>query len=133
MAPARRRLRGSRRGFDDRCLKSGDAMIGLAEASVSSGADTCAITNVADISPGEIRLGVICRQKPGTQGLRIRNLGGTTIYETLGTEAIILKKIDDHTVSLQKSRNGEFIDSGKQLSYCGEDAQRMHAQQKAKE
>jgi hypothetical protein len=117
--------------FDDRCLKSGDAIIGLAEASVSSGADTCAITNVADISPGEIRLGVICRQKPGTQGLRIRNLGGTTIYETLGTEAIILKKIDDHNVSLQKSTNGEFIDSGKQLSYCGEDAQQMHAQQKA--
>jgi hypothetical protein len=56
---------------------------------------------------------VICHQKPGTQGLRVRNLGGQTIYETLGAEAIILKKIDDHTVSLQKSMNGEFIDSGK--------------------
>jgi hypothetical protein len=74
---------------------------------------------------------VICRQKSGTQGLRIRNLGGTTIYETLGTESITLKKIDDRTVSLQKSMNGEFIDSGKQPSYCGEDAQRMHVQQKA--
>jgi hypothetical protein len=119
--------------FNDRCLKSGDAIIGLAERSVSSGPDKCAISNVTDTSPGEIRLDVICNQKPGTQGLLIRNLGGRTIYETLGAEAIILKKIDDHTVSLQKSRNGDFIDSGKQLSYCGQDAQRMHAQQKAKE
>jgi hypothetical protein len=59
-------------------------------------------------------------------------LGGTTIYETLGTEAIILKKIDDHTVSLQKSTNGELIDPGEQLSYCGLEAQRMHAEEKAK-
>jgi hypothetical protein len=118
--------------FDDRCLKSGDAIIGLAEASVSSGADQCAITNVTDTSPGEISLGVICHQRPGAQGLRIRNLGGTTIYETLGTEAIILKKIDDHTVSLQKSTNGELIDPGEQLSYCGLEAQRMHAEEKAK-
>jgi hypothetical protein len=117
--------------FDDRCMKSADAVIGLAEASVSTGADTCTISNVSDTSPGEISLSVICHQKAGTQGLRIRNLGGTTIYETLGRESITLKKIDDHTISLQKSTNGELIDSGKQLSYCGQDAQQMHAQQKA--
>jgi hypothetical protein len=61
--------------FNDRCLKSRDAIIELAEHSVSSGADTCSISNVTDTSPGEIRLGVICHQKPGTQGLRIRNMG----------------------------------------------------------
>jgi hypothetical protein len=118
--------------FNDRCLKSGDAIIELAGRSVSSGADKCAISNITDTSAGEIRLDVMCNQKPGTQALRIRNVAGQTIHETLGAEAIILKKIDDHTVSLQKSKNGDFIDSGKQLSYCGQDAQQMHVQQKAK-
>jgi hypothetical protein len=47
------------------------------------------------------------------------------------SENITLKRIDDHTISLQKSTNGEFTEPGKQLSYCGQDAQEMHAQQKA--
>jgi hypothetical protein len=118
--------------FDDRCLKSADAVIGLADASVSAGAETCAISNVADTSPGEIDLTVTCRQSSGAQGLRIRKLGDTTIYETLGRESIILKKIDDHTISLRKSTNGESSEPGKKLSYCGQDAQQMRAQQKAK-
>jgi hypothetical protein len=110
--------------FDNRCLKSADAIIGLAEHSVSSGVDTCAVTNVTDTAPGEIWLGVTC------QGLGLRKVGGQTIYETLGPQGIILKKIDDHTVSMQKSGRGDFVDPGKQLSYCGQDAQQIHAQQK---
>jgi len=49
------------------------------------------------------------------------------------SETIILKKIDDNTISMQTSKNGNFIDPGAQLSYCGQDVQQMHAQQKAKE
>jgi hypothetical protein len=67
----------------------------------------------------------------GYSGPAHQKYGGQTIYETLGAETIILKKIDDHTVLLQKSKNGDFIDSGTQLFYCGQDAQRVHAQQKA--
>jgi hypothetical protein len=48
-----------------------------------------------------------------------------------GPDTIILAKIDDRTVFVQKSRNGNFTGPGKKLSYCSEDVQKIHAQQKA--
>jgi hypothetical protein len=116
--------------FEDRCLKASDATIEIAERSISSGTDKCNVTFIRD-EPSAIRMFATCSREPSAQGSIGRTgEGGSTLAPT-GSETIILKKIDDHTVSLQQSTNGEFIDSGKQLSYCGEDAQRMHAQQKA--
>jgi hypothetical protein len=77
------------------------------------------------------RMFAICRRVPSAQGLTGGTGVGGSIPAPTNSETIILKKIDDHTVSLQKSTNGDFSDSGKQSSYCDEDAQRMHAQQKA--
>jgi hypothetical protein len=116
--------------FEDRCLKASDATIEIAERSISSGTDKCSVTFIRD-EPNAIRMFATCSREPNAQGSISRTgEGGSTLAPT-SSETIILKKIDDKTVLLQKGKNGDFIDSGKQLSYCGQEAQRLHAQQKA--
>ncbi len=77
-----------------------------------------------------IRLFATCSQEPNSQGSTGRSGDGGSILSR-SSETIILKKINDNTVSLQKSKNGHFIGSGAQLSYCGQDAQRMYTVQKS--
>lgn len=113
--------------FDDRCLKSGDAIFRLAQSSVSSGGASCYISKMADAPPYGMKLTVICNQS-GTQGLVMRTVDGETTFEPAGTETMIVKKIDEQTVSLQKSRNGQFPEPAQQLSYCPEAAQRGFAE-----
>jgi hypothetical protein len=110
--------------FEDRCLKASDATIEFSERSISSGTDKCSVTFIRD-EPHAIKLFASCSQEPNAQG----SIGRVALPSS---ETILLKKIDDNTISLQKSKNGNFIDPGAQLSYCGQDVQRMHAQQKAK-
>jgi hypothetical protein len=114
--------------FEDRCLKAGDAIIEFAERSISGGTDKCSVTFIRD-EPNAVRLFATCSREPNAQSSIGRIGEGGSIPALPSSETIILKKIDDNNVLLQKSKNGN-IDSGKQLSYCGQDAQRMHAQQK---
>jgi hypothetical protein len=116
--------------FEDRCVNASDATIEITERSISSGTDRCNVTFIRD-EPNAIRLFATCGREPDAQGSTGRTGEGGSIPASTSSETIILKKIDDNTVLLQKSKNGNFIDSGKQLSYCGQDAQRMHARQKA--
>jgi hypothetical protein len=117
--------------FEDRCLKASDAIIEFTERSISSGADKCSVTFVRD-EPDAIRLFATCSQEPNAQGSIGRIADGGSIPALPSSETIILKKVDNNTVFLQKSKNGSFIDPGAQLSYCGQDVQRIYAQQKAK-
>jgi hypothetical protein len=96
---------------------------------VSTGADKCSVTFIRDELDG-IRLFATCSQATNSQGSTGRSGDGGSILSR-SSETIILKKINDNTVSLQKSKNGTFIDSGAQLSYCGQDAQRIYATQKS--
>jgi hypothetical protein len=106
--------------FEDRCLKASDATIEFFERSISS----CSVTFIRD-EQNAIKLFASCSQEPNPQG----SIGRVALPSS---ETILLKKIDDNSISMQKSKNGSFIDPGAQLSYCGQDVQRMHAQQKAK-
>lgn len=116
--------------FDDQCLKGGDAAIALSERSIVSGADKCNVTFVRN-EPDAIKLFATCNQPPNAPVPMIKTTNGGLIPAPANSETIVLKKIDDKTVFIQKSTNGNFADAGKQLSYCGQDAQKMHAQQKA--
>jgi len=117
--------------FEDRCLKASDATIEFSERSISSGTDKCSVTFIRD-EPDAIKLFATCSQEPNPHGSIGRIGDGGTTSALPSSETIILKKVDDNTVFLQKSKNGSFIDPGAQLSYCGQDVRRMHAQQKAK-
>lgn len=116
--------------FEDRCVNASDATIEITERSISGGTDKCSVTFIRD-EPNAIRMFATCSPEPDAPGSTGRTGEGGSIPASTSSETIILKKVDDKTVFLQKSRNGDFIDSGKQLSYCGQDTQRMHAQQKA--
>jgi len=107
--------------FEDRCLKGDDATIGLTERSISSGADRCNVTFIRD-EPNAVRLFVTCdRQQP--------NAPGSTASRS--SETVILRKAGDKTILMQRSTKGEFIDSGRQLAYCGPDVQKARVEQKA--
>ncbi len=118
--------------FNDRCMKSGDAIIGLAQNSVSSGADSCYVSNVTDAPPYAVKLSVICNQS-GSSGMVMRTVNGQMTFEPAGAEAMIVKKIDDKSVLLQKTQNGQFTQPGQQLSYCAEEVQRAQVPSRKKE
>lgn len=91
----------------------------------------CSVTFIRD-ELDAIRLFATCGQEANAQGSIGRIGDGGSTLAPPSSEAIILKKIDDKTVFLQKSKNGNFVDTGGQLSFRGPDAQRTYAQQKAK-
>ncbi len=117
--------------FEDRCLKSSDAIIEMTERSISSGTDKCSVTFIRD-ELDAIRLFATCGQEANAQSSIGRIGDGGSPLAPPSSEAIVLKKIDDKTVFLQKSKNGNFVDAGEQLSFCGSEVQRTYARQKGK-
>ena len=101
------------------CQKNGDAVIELSERSISIGSDKCNVTFIRD-EPDAIKLFATC-------------IGAADALGSVspGPDTIILAKIDDRTVFVKKSRNGNFTGLGKKFSYCSEDVQKIRAQQKA--
>jgi hypothetical protein len=109
----------------ERCLKSGDLIVGLAKKSVSSGAASCAISNITESPPDGINLGLNCERKLGAPALAGDD---RKIRERSVAEAMILRKVDDQTVSQRNTHGGEFTEPERQLSYCGEEAQRKYTE-----
>ncbi len=98
--------------FSERCLNGGETTIDLSERLVSSGNDKCSVTQMRD-ELNALQIFVDCNTPPRL-------------------ETIILRKLDDKTVLLQKTKNRNFNDPGEQLLYCGPATQAMYAQQKGK-
>lgn len=117
--------------FDNRCLKSGDAIIELAERSISTGADTCSVTFIRN-EPNALQLFVTCDTASNTEDVAGNHPEVRPSPVPSRPETVILKKIDDTSVFLQMTKDRKFTDAGAQLSYCGKDAQKIYAQKKAK-
>lgn len=115
--------------FDERCLKAGDAIVRFSERVISDGSGRCDLTFIRD-EPDDIRAFATCGQET-SQADQIGS-GGHPAATPATPETLILRRIDAETFVLQKTRNGKFIDQGEQLAYCGEQAQKLYAQQKAK-
>ena len=79
-----------------------------------------------------MRLFATCGQEPNAQGSNGKSGDGSPVLAPPSSETIILKKTNNGIVFLLKSRNGEFTDPGTKLAYCGQDAQRKYAEQKAR-
>lgn len=117
--------------FEDRCLKSGDAILDLDERSISIGTDRCSVTFIRN-EPNAVRLFATCTQDPNPQGSNGKAEDGGSGLASPSSETIVLKKTNNSIVFMQKSNNGNFIGPGEKLSYCGPDAQQKYAAQKAK-
>jgi hypothetical protein len=116
--------------LDDRCMKSGDAVIDLAEISISSDASHCEVSKVKDATEASVRLEARCDLKPGETGLVARPKNGTYDFVPVGSEEIIITNTGHQTISVQKSRNGEFSELGQLLAYCPDSTQRAYADSK---
>jgi hypothetical protein len=116
--------------FDDRCTKSGDAVVSLAETSISSDASLCEVSKVEDATEASIKLEARCDLKPGETGLVARPKNGAYDFVPVGSEKIIITNSGHQTVTLQKSRNGEFSGLGQLLAYCPDSAQHAYADSK---
>lgn len=110
--------------FEDRCMKSGDAVVQLAQSAVSIDGTSCYVAHVSVEPPNSVSLNVNCGG-----GLLIRN--GST-FEGAPVEAITLSKVDDQSVIFRRSRNGQAPGSDRQLRYCPETAQRDFTESKAR-
>lgn len=107
--------------FDDRCLKSGDAVVRLAQKAVSIGAISCYVSYVSVQPPNSVTLNVNC----GAQAV-VRSDG--SIGGSNSAESVTLTKTDDQSVLFRRSRDGQAVGAEQQLRYCPDSAQRAHAE-----
>lgn len=97
--------------FDDRCMKSGDAVVRLAQSALSIGGSGCYVAHVSVDPPNAVTLTVNC----GVQGAVTSN---GLITGSNSTESVTLSKIDDQSVLFRRSRDGQATASDQQLRYC---------------
>ena len=110
--------------FDDRCMKSGDAVVRLAQSAVSIDGTSCYVAHVSVEPPNSVSLNVNCG------GSLV--IGNGSKVEGAPVEAITLSNADDQSVIFRRSRNGQALGSDRQLRYCPEAAQRNFTESKAK-
>jgi hypothetical protein len=111
--------------FDDRCLKSGDAVVRLAQSAVSIGATSCYVSYVSVEPPNSVTLNVNC----GAQAV-VKSDG--SIGGSNSIESITLSKTDDESLLIRRSRDGQAVGSEQQLRYCPEAAQRNFTESRTK-
>jgi hypothetical protein len=111
--------------FDDRCMKSGDAVVRVGQSALSIGGASCYVSHVSVEPPNSVTLNVNC----GGQGLVTSN---GSIIGSNSVESVTLSKIDDQSVLLRRSRDGQATWSDQQLRYCPEGAQRNFTESKTK-
>jgi hypothetical protein len=114
-------------GFGDRCAKSGDVIVGLADGSVVSDQGECKAVGLMNTGIASISMDVTCNQTPGKQATVSENKKDGASPETKNTEIVRMRKIDDNTFFLQKTQNRQFKDAGGPVAYCSEDAQQTYA------
>ena len=108
--------------FEDRCLKFGDAIIDLASKSITSGADRCEIYSHDDPLADDTVIWVVCNEMRNTKSLITKMIGSRSMLGPPGFEIIRLEKVDDKTLLLEKTHNGQFSEPGRKLAYCSDEA-----------
>jgi len=116
--------------FDDRCLKAPDAIIDFARKSIS-GANECDIYSYNDALMIAPHMTLVCNDTHSKKGLVQRTIDGGIMFGPPGFEVLNLSRIDDNTISLQKTHNGQSSQPANNVSYCGDEAQRHYVEQQA--
>jgi hypothetical protein len=112
--------------FNDQCMKSGEAVIALAQSSVSIGAERCHASRILLRPPLTVELDVACNQ---SETQTVNDLGSTTPSEP-AAETVTLTKSGENGLGLIKRRTGEHTVFTESLTYCPEAAQRAYADSK---
>jgi hypothetical protein len=120
--------------FEDRCLKSADTVIDLAGKNISSGTDRCEIFSRIDPGPGDSLMTVTCNETPSTKReIVVKYIDKWPMVGPPGFEIMKLERIDDNTISLQKTHDGKSSEPARQVTYCNNEAQRAYLEAKERD
>lgn len=113
--------------FDDRCMRLGDVVIKQGEILLSGRTSFCGRTDASIGTQDTVGWQAVCDER-NPVGLALRD--GRFVPPS--PEKTLITKIDDQTLSLQKSRNDEFSEPAQEVKYCPEAAQRAYIESKKK-
>lgn len=112
--------------FEMHCGEYGDVVIALKEKSVSGHEWGCTINKLTETAPSTIQLNMTCSDL--NLAVHIKKP-----EETRFKEIMLLKRINEKSISVRRTLNGKFEDSAWQADYCPDGAQRMYAEAVASE
>ena len=107
--------------FESQCTDLGDLDIQYADKSVSGNEWSCKINKVTDTAPGAIRLDLTCDDYNLALALNPRD---AKAEERTFKEVMLLKRINEKSLSIRRTLNGKFKDPSWQADYCPESSQR---------
>jgi hypothetical protein len=112
--------------FDVRCSDFGELTIALARSKIMGYEVSCKVTNRTRIARETLKIGLLCLDYNLAAHLRKPD-------EWEFKEVMLLKRINETTLSVQKTTNGKFTDPSAQATYCPERAQRKYTEMLRKE
>ena len=98
-----------------RCNESADLDIEMVERTIRGNEWNCKITKLSDTAPGAIRLDMTCDDYNLAEFLDPKDPNAD---ERKFKEVMLLKKIDDNTIVVRRTRNGKFTDPNWRASYA---------------
>ena len=111
------------KNFESNCDEGNDMTIG--DRSVSGSEWGCDFKKITDLGPGSLRVEMVCDDYNLAQNLNPRDPNWASRQFN---EVMFVKRIDDATISVQKSLNGKFKDPPWRAAYCPLKTQRALAE-----
>ena len=113
--------------FESWCGEYGDLNIQLSEKSISGHEWGCDVNRLSETAADAIKLDMTCHDLNLAESLRRPDRDPE--YRRF-KEVMLLKRINDKTLSVRKTLNGTFKGPSWQADYCPDDAQRMYDENK---
>ncbi len=113
------------KSFQSSCDERNDVTINLRGKSVYGYEWGCKVKTITDLSSGSVQLDMICYDYNLAQNLNPRD---PNWENRQFKEIMFVKRIDDATISVQKSLNGKFKDPPWRAAYCPLKTQRALAE-----
>jgi hypothetical protein len=107
--------------FDVRCSDFGELTIALARSKIMGYEVSCKVTNRTRIAPETLKINLLCLDYN-----LAAHLGKPDEWEF--KEVMLLRRINETTLSVQKTINGKLTDPSAQATYCPEPAQRKYTE-----
>ncbi|MGL9620922.1 hypothetical protein QRQ56_23185 [Bradyrhizobium sp. U531] len=111
------------KNFESNCDEGNDMTIGA--KSVSGSEWVCDFKKITDLGPGSLRVEMVCDDYNLAQNLNPRDPNWASRQFN---EVMFVKRIDDATISVQKSLNGKFKAPPWRAAYCPLETQRALAE-----
>jgi hypothetical protein len=104
--------------FEMQCGEFGELVISLSEKSVGGNEWSCKINRLTDTAPSSVKLDITCDDYNLALSIDERD---PNAYERKFKEVMLLKRINDTSMSVRKTLNGQFKGPSWQADYCPKD------------